>query len=73
MSLNQQEGAVLDFKWSNIDPNSPGSNQAGTGFIMTLSMDRTVRLYDIAKNKAECLMTLQHEVHVNSLALSPDN
>lgn len=73
LSLNQQEGPVRDFKWSNIDMNSSNANQAGVGFIVTLSMDQTIRLYDIARNKAECLMTLRHQTHICSLSLSPDN
>lgn len=36
-------------------------------------MDQAVRLYDIARNKAECLMTLRHPCHIGSLSLSPDN
>ena len=40
---------------------------------MTLSMDLAIRLYDIARNKAECLMTLRHDSPVGSLSLSPDN
>jgi WD40 repeat protein len=36
-------------------------------------MDQAIRLYDIARNKAECLMTLRHDVHIGSLSLSPDN
>ena len=32
-----------------------------------------MRLYDIARNKAECLMTLKHPSHIGSLSLSPDN
>lgn len=36
-------------------------------------MDQSIRLYDIARNKAECLMTLTHDVHIGSLSLSPDN
>lgn len=49
------------------------ANQGGVGFIVTLSMDQNIRLYDIARNKAECLMTLKHQCHIGSLSLSPDN
>ena len=64
---------MRDFKWSNVDASSSNQNQGGVGFVVTLSMDQAVRLYDIARNKAECLMTLRHPVHIGSLALSPDN
>lgn len=73
MSLSDHQGPVRDFKWSNIDLNSTSQTQGGVGFIVTLSMDQAIRLYDIARNKAECLMTLRHDVHLGSLSLSPDN
>ena len=41
--------------------------------MVTLSQDQRIRLYDIARNKAECLMTLKHDNYVGSLSLSPDN
>lgn len=73
MSLSDHEGPIRDFKWSNIDPTSSNPNSQGVGFIVTLSVDQSVKVFDISKNKAECLMTLRHENHVGSLALSPDN
>ena len=74
LSLNDHSGAIRDFKWSNIDPKAASSyNQGGVGFIVTLSMDQSIKLYDIARNKAECLMTLKHPQHIGSLSLSPDN
>ena len=48
-------------------------NSSGVGFIVTLSMDQSVKLYDIARNKAQCIFTLKHESPIISLALSPDN
>jgi len=38
-----------------------------------LSNDSSVRVYDISRNKADCLVTLRHDVYVGSLSLSPDN
>ena len=73
LSLNDHKGPVRDFKWSNIDAHATNQSQGGVGFIVTLSMDQAIRLYDIARNKAECLMTLRHDVHIGSLSLSPDN
>lgn len=43
------------------------------GFIVTLGMDQNVKLYDIASNKAEHLLTLYHDNHISHLSLSPDN
>lgn len=71
--LNDHEGPIRDFKWSNIDQNQTNLNAPGVGFIVTLSMDRNVKVYDIAKNKPQCLMTLKHEQPIISLSLSPDN
>ena len=73
LSLNDHEGAIRDFKWSNIDASSMNITSGGVGFIVTLSMDQTVKLYDIARNKAECLITLKHDHPIISLSLSPDN
>jgi len=73
LSLNDHTAPVKDFKWSNIDPNVSNQNQGGVGFIVTLSSDLAIRLYDIARNKAECLMTLRHHAHIGSLSLSSDN
>ena len=36
-------------------------------------MDQNVKLYDIASNRAEHLITLYHDNHVSRLSLSPDN
>jgi WD40 repeat protein len=71
--LNDHEGAIRDFKWSNNDTTNMNINTGGVGFIVTLSMDQTIKLYDIARNKAECLITLKHENPIISLSLSPDN
>jgi len=75
MSLNDHEGPIRDFKWSNYDASS--TSQTGLGFIVTLSMDMTVKLFNIGKtnqrNTAECLFTLKHENLLISMALSPDN
>ena len=73
MSLSGHEGAIRDFKWSNIDTASSNPNSQGVGFIVTLSVDQSVKVFDISRSKAECLMTLKHDNHVGSLALSPDN
>jgi len=73
MSLTGHEGAIRDFRWSNIDPTTTNPNSQGVGFIVTLSVDQSIKVFDIARNKAECLMTLRHENHIGSLALSPDN
>jgi WD40 repeat protein len=73
LSLNDHTAPVKDFKWSNIDPTVTSSNQGGYGFIVTLSSDMAVRLYDIARTKAECLMTLRHQSPIGSLSLSHDN
>ena len=66
---------LRDFKWSNVDtlesPGSPSNN--GFGFVITLSVDQQVRVFNIARNFAECLITLNHDHQVICLALSPDN
>ena len=49
------------------------NSTSGVGFIITMGVDQTIKLFDISKNKAECLFTLRHESHINTLALSPDN
>jgi len=69
------DAAIRDFKWSNVDPNQAGNATAnsGVGFIVTLGMDQNVKLYDIASNRAEHLITLYHDNHVSRLSLSPDN
>ena len=56
-----------------MDSNNSNINSGGVGFIVTLSMDQTIKLYDIARNKAECLITLKHDSPIISLSLSPDN
>ena len=74
MILNSHEAAVRDFKWSNVDPSGSANLIApGVGFIVSLSMDQTVKVYDIGSKKGNCLMTLRHEYPITSLALSPDN
>jgi WD40 repeat protein len=68
--------AIRDFKWSNVDvnqQNNSSSNNSGVGFIVTLGMDQNVKLYDIASNRAEHLLTLYHDNHISHLSLSPDN
>jgi len=40
---------------------------------VTLGMDQNVKLYDIASNRAEHLLTLYHDNHISHLSLSPDN
>jgi len=32
-----------------------------------------VKLYDIGKSKADCIMTLRHDHHVGTVSISPDN
>ena len=58
-----------------MDANLAGNATAnsGVGFIVTLGMDQNVKLYDIASNRAEHLITLYHDNHVSRLSLSPDN
>lgn len=36
-------------------------------------MDQSIKLFDITRNKVECLITLKHESHIDCLSLSPDN
>ena len=73
--LNDHEDAVQEFLWSNIDSQSITSNlnQSGVGFIVTLSLDCTVRMFNIAAQNAECILSLKHDNHLLSMALSPDN
>lgn len=73
--LNDHEDAVCEFSWSNIDASSMTSNlnQSGVGFIVSLSLDCTVRVFNIAAQKAECILSLKHDNHLLSIALSPDN
>ena len=73
MSLNDHDASIRDFKWSNVDPNSINPNSAGTGIIVTLSMDQSIKIYDISRKQASCLHTLKHTTHIGSLSLSPDN
>ena len=55
MSLNDHDASIRDFKWSNSDPSSINPSQGGTGFIVTLSMDQSIKIYDISRNKASCV------------------
>lgn len=73
--LNDHEDAVCEFQWSHIDSSSVTSNlsQSGVGFIVTLSVDCTVRVFNIASQNAECILSLKHENQLLSMALSPDN
>lgn len=76
ISINDpNDAAIRDFRWSNVDPNQASNSTAntGVGFIVTLSMDQNVKLYDIASNQAVHLITLYHDNHVGRLSLSPDN
>lgn len=58
-----------------MDANQANNTTAntGVGFIVSLSMDQNVKLYDIASNQAVHLITLYHDNHVGRLSLSPDN
>lgn len=69
------DAAIRDFKWSNVDVNQQNNSSvsSGVGFIVTLGMDQNVKLYDIASNRAEHLLTLYHDNHISHLSLSPDN
>ena len=73
MSINEHDSAVIDFKWSHLDPNQGTSSQSGVGFIISLSKDQTVKVFNIAKSQAECVFTLRHDCPIISLGLSPDN
>lgn len=73
MVLNDHSAAIRDFKWSNVDASQGGPSNSGAGFIVSLSMDQTVKVYDISTKKGTCLMTLPHNSPIFSLALSPDN
>ena len=73
MSLNDHDASIRDFKWSNVDPSSINPNSAGTGIIVTLSMDQSIKIYDISRKQASCLHTLKHTTDIGSLSLSPDN
>lgn len=73
MSINDHDSAVIDFKWSHLDPSQGSANQSGVGFIISLSKDQTVKVFNIAKTQAECIFTLRHDCPIISLGLSPDN
>ena len=73
MSLNDHDASIRDFKWSNVDQTSINPNSAGTGIIVTLSMDQSIKIYDISRKQATCLHTLKHTTHIGSLSLSPDH
>ena len=73
MALNDHDASIRDFKWSNVDTSSINPNSAGTGIIVTLSMDQSIKIYDISRKQATCLQTLKHTTDVGSLSLSPDN
>ena len=64
---------MRDFRWSNLDMTQANANNVGLGFILTLSVDQTVRAYDISGDKVRCIMSLRHDHDISSLALSPDN
>jgi len=61
--ITEGEMPLRDFKWSNVDTQeSPGSSSSnGFGFVITLSVDQSVRVFNIARNFAECLITLNHD------------
>lgn len=73
--LNDHDDAVCEFQWSHVDSSSLSSNlsQSGVGFIVTLSIDCTVRVFNIAAQNSECVLSLKHENQLLSMALSPDN
>jgi WD40 repeat protein len=73
MSINEHDSAVIDFKWSNFDQSQGHASQSGIGFIISLSKDQTVKIFNIAKTEAECVFTLHHDCQISSLGLSPDN
>jgi WD40 repeat protein len=54
LSLNDHSAQIRDFKWSHIDASSTNPNQGGVGFLITLSMDQTIKIYDINSQSAEC-------------------
>jgi len=43
------------------------------GFLVTLSRDCHVRVFNIASQQAECVLSLKHDNHQFCLAVSPDN
>lgn len=46
ISINEHDGAITDFKWSNQDP---GIGGGGIGFIISISKDQTVKVFSILK------------------------